>query len=335
MATPTLKLLRTSLPGAFLGGLVRPGIDDVLDGLGVFDEVHVERASGIFGPKHVAAKVRPRRYDTALLLTNSFSTALVARIAGIPRRVGYDRDGRGFLLTDRIKPPRRSDGRWAIVAAVEYYWRLGTTLLGPEGHEVVFPEDAHLWLQVTQEQDRKAQTMLAAAGIAEGERLAILNPGGNDPSKRWPPDRFAALGRLLTEKHGYKVLVNGAPSEQELSSEIAAAIPGGIDLAALGGTLGSLKGVIARTSLMVTNDTGPRHIAAALGVPLVTLFGPTDHRWTSIPVRPGAPEALVLADPTLPIDLSANDHPERCRIERIDLARVVEAVERVSPALKG
>src|SRR5262245_57469670 len=100
MATPTLRTIRVTLPGVFIGGLCRPGIDQLLAGTSFFDELHVERASGVFGPKFVAAKLRPRRYDTALLLTNSFSTALTVRIAGIPRRIGYDRDARGLLLTD-------------------------------------------------------------------------------------------------------------------------------------------------------------------------------------------------------------------------------------------
>src|SRR5690349_1107621 len=102
MATPALRLLRSRLKGSFIGGLVRPGMDELLAGTDFFDEVHVERAGGVMGPKFAAAKLRPRRYDAALLLTNSFSTALIARIAGVPRRVGYNRDARGLLLTDRL-----------------------------------------------------------------------------------------------------------------------------------------------------------------------------------------------------------------------------------------
>ena len=113
MATPALALLRRSLPGIYLGGLMRPGLDELLAGSPFLDEVHVVRASGVMGPKHAAAKVRPRRYDAAVLLTNSFSTALTARLAGIPRRIGYDRDLRGILLTHKLRAPVRADGSWA------------------------------------------------------------------------------------------------------------------------------------------------------------------------------------------------------------------------------
>ncbi|HMN42843.1 MAG TPA: glycosyltransferase family 9 protein, partial [Phycisphaerales bacterium] len=131
MATPALRLLRDGLPGSFIGGLVRPGLDELIAGTDLLDEVHVDRARGVMGPKLVAAKIRPRRYDAALLLANSFSTALVTRLAFIPRRIGYDRDGRGMLLTDRIKPEREHEGvmgkmgvgAFVPVSAVEYYLR--------------------------------------------------------------------------------------------------------------------------------------------------------------------------------------------------------------------
>jgi len=98
------------------------------------------------------------------------------------------------------------------------------------------------------------------------------------------------------------------------------------ELPGLGVTLGSLKALVRRCAVMVTNDTGPRHIAAALNVPTVALFGPTDPRWTTLP--PGTPEVRIVADPTLPDDEVADDHPERCRIDRIEIGRVIDAVER-------
>ncbi|TVS04348.1 MAG: glycosyltransferase family 9 protein [Phycisphaerales bacterium] len=325
MATPALDRLRSDLPGAFIGALVRPGIDRVLAGAGFFDEVHVERAGGVMGPKFVAAKVRPRRYDTAVLLTNSFSTALIARIAGIPRRIGYDRDGRGLLLTDRLKPEKRDAGGWAIVPAADYYWRLIDALLsGPPG-DARLPDGAAMRLATTPEEEAEADAILERAGVGEGERYCVLNPGGNNPAKRWPADRFAELGRRLREEHQMAALVNGSPGEAELTAEIAGAC-GGVDLVALGNTLGALKAIVKRAGLMVTNDTGPRHIAVAFGVPTVSLFGPTDHRWTIVPKGSGGGEVVLLADPTLPETESANDHPERCRIDRIGAERVWEAV---------
>lgn len=333
MATPALRMIRRNLPGIFIGLLVKPGVDEILSGLDSFDEIHVARGSGVMGPKFVAAKVRPRRYDTALLLTNSFSTALITRIAGIPRRIGYERDGRGLLLTDRLQAPKRADGSWAAIPACLYYHRAACALLNITGHDAEFlPPDSHLELAITPEQAQAAEGILASAGVEPSERIAILNPGGNNPAKRWPPDRFARVAERLIEHHGMRVLVNGAPGERDV---ISAVINGVREphrercgaLCDLGVTLGSLKGIVRRASIMVTNDTGPRHIAGAFGVKLITLFGPTDHRWTTIPTRPGGEELILVADPALPPEEMANDHPERCRIERITTESVIAGVD--------
>lgn len=340
MATPTLRLLRDAFPGAFLGALARPGIDQLLAGTTLLDEVHVERAQGVMGPKLVAAKLRPRRYDTTLLLPNSLSSALIARIAGIPRRLGYARDARGLLLTRTIDPPRH-DGRWALCSAVDYYHNLARHLLLPlspvrptpaaaPGEFLPLPPGRFMELDTTPGDEALSDAILAKARVEFGVSgpFALLNPGGNNPAKRWPPDRFALLAAHLTREHGLSILINGSPGESDLVEGIAshAGVPCA-PLPRLGITLGALKALSRRARIMVTNDTGPRHIAAALGVPLVSLFGPTDHRWTSIPTRPGAPERILVADPSLPEGEIANDHPDRCRIERVQTEAVIGAVD--------
>lgn len=348
MATPAMVRIRESLPGAFIGALARPGIDRLLDGLdtpsgrAVVDEFHVARPTGVFGPKFVAARLRPRRYSTTLLFTGSFSTALTVRIAGIPSRIGYDRDARGLLLTRRLKPPRRGDGSWAVVPAVSYYWHAASALLDPGVGDQLeaprlddpcrvqtgLPEDAFLRLPLSERDRAEAEAVRVRAGLEPAEPVAILNPGGNNPAKRWPANRFAALADHLSVAHGLAVLINGSPAEAELCREIAmqARRSRVVALPDHGHTLGALKGFCARARLMVTNDTGPRHVAAAFGVPLVSLFGPTDPRWTMIPTL-GHPEAILTADPGLPPEEIANDHAERCAIDRISFDRVVHAVD--------
>lgn len=342
MATPALRRVRDALPGAFIGALCRPGIDRLLAGADTLDEIHTFVPHGVMAPKRAAAKVRHRYYDTALLLTNSFSTALITRLAFIPRRVGSNRDGRGILLTDPVPPPPRNpDGSWRLTPAVDNYWNLASALLGepPVDWSIHTPADAvavplalpagaRLELPITDADRAEADTVLGRAHIAPTDRTAVLNPGGNNPAKRWPEDRFARLGKELAERFGLRVLVNGSPAEADLCRSIAQAT-GGASLPDLGITLGALKPICARSSLMVTNDTGPRHIAAAVRTPMVTLFGPTDPRWTTIPVArhpDGSPtETVLVADPTLPPDQSANDHPGRCAIERIGYETVLDA----------
>ncbi len=347
MATPALRLLRDRLRGSFIAGLVRPEMIAVLTGTDLLDEVHADRKGGVMGPKHVAARLRPRRYDSALLLTNSFSSALAARVAGIPRRIGYDRDARGPLLTHPIRALEREGSsalrrRWAPVPAVRYYLDAACELLRCAGIDppcmpddpASLPAGIALELATTPEEERAADELLARAGLGPDAPFAVLNPGGNDPAKRWPADRFARLAEHLASTHGLAVLVNGSPSERDLAVQVRDdARARAVSLPELGVGIGSLKAIVRRARLMVTNDTGPRHLAAAFGTPLVSLFGPTDHRWTTIPTRPlsgGEPsEVVLLADPSLPLNELANDHPERCRIERVELDAVLEAVERL------
>ncbi|MCB9838463.1 MAG: glycosyltransferase family 9 protein [Phycisphaeraceae bacterium] len=335
MATPALRLLRDRLPGAFLGALLRPGIDQLLEGAGFFDEAHTDARSGVMGPKRAAARLRPLRYDTALLLTNSFSSALTTRIAGIPRRVGYERDGRSFLLTAGLVPPRRRDtppfdqdpahaGDWAPVPACVYYARLVAHILGDAAIDTAISALPPIRLACQPEHDERARDILARAGLAPDEPFALLNPGGNNTAKRWPAERFAMLARQLHERRGLRSVVSGAPQEDELTRSIAsdAASHGAVAIADLGVTLSTLKPIVRRAAIMITNDTGPRHIAAAFNIPVVSLFGPTDHRWTTIPHDR---ERVILADPGLPEPLVANDHPERCSIDRIGLEDVLGA----------
>ena len=330
MATPALGALRQRLPGALVGVLAKPGLDAVYEGSGLFDEIHIDSRAGMMGVKRAAAKVRPIRYDTALLLANSLSTALLARLAGIPRRVGDGRDGRSLLLTDSMRAPTRADtppfdrersgrSRYAPRSACDHYMALVRVLLNDP-----LIEPGPLKLGLTEAQREAGDALLDRAGV--GDRpFVVINPGGNNPAKRWPADRFTDLARWLESDRGLAVVVTGSPAEGGLAASIVAGagLPTERALPGLGLTLGAVKRVLDRADLLVTNDTGPRHITAAFGTPVVTLFGPTDPRWTTIPFDA---ERHVTAGHDLPSHLVADDHPDRCRIDRIDPGSVRAAI---------
>ncbi|MHC5004219.1 MAG: lipopolysaccharide heptosyltransferase II [Planctomycetota bacterium] len=321
MATGALDALRRALPEARITGLLRPGLDELLDGGDWLDEVVVHANRGPLAPLRVALMLRRGRFDAALLLPNSFRSALTVRLAGIPRRIGYDRDGRGRLLTTAV-PVAPSD---VPVPAIESYSRLVAAAVGGAA------PDAAPRLAVTD-----AQRAAADALLADVDRpLAVLNPGANRPDKRWPATSFARVADDLAARRGMAIAVTGAPAEAPVLAEvIAAAAPATpvIDLAARGVGLGSLKGVLDRAAVLVTNDTGPRHIAAALGTPVVSLFGPTDHRWTTLPA---AREHVLVADPFLPEHVVADRVPRHCRIDRITVPDVVAAIDRLLGAAAG
>ncbi len=346
MATSTLRLLRRALGTCIMVGLCRPGIDELLAGTDFFDDVIVADGRSLLGPAKTAARLKPYEFHAALLLPNSFSTAMTVRLAGIPRRIGYDRDGRSALLTHHLHPPRRSAPHhgWAAISAVDYYLAAGRACLealgrAPGSGGVGSAPPIPLELGLTRAQEAATGELLLRAGVPADARVAVLNPGGNNPAKRWPPERFAGVAHHLIHRHGMLVAINGSPGEATLAHLIRDALvlnnPDEGDrllcLPELGGTIGTLKGLVRRCEIMATNDTGPRHIAAAFDRPCVSLLGPTDPRWTTLPPRTNgtAREVVIVADPTLPQSELADDHAQRCRIDRITTTDVIAAVDRV------
>jgi heptosyltransferase-2 len=310
MATPVLRALREHRPGARIIALARPGLEELLEGAPWIDDVMVVGKSGLTGLMAGARAIRSAKPQVVLVLPNSFRSALTVRLAGVPVRIGYGRDGRSWLLTTAISPPKQRP-----IPAVEYYAHLAESALGVEG----ISRRMDLFITPGQRE--------AASGVLRDvpRPFVALNPGANRADKRWPAERFAAVAAALHERHGLAIAVTGSPTERDvIAAVMRAARSPIIDLAARGMTLGSLKAVLAEASLLITNDTGPRHIAAALGTPTVVLFGPTDHRWTTI----NAPrERMVAAEPFLPEELVADDHPHLCSIARIPVADVLASAE--------
>lgn len=311
MATPLLRALRQHLSATRINLVVRPGIDALLAGLPFFDEMIVDHNKGVLGPPKLAKRLASLKADAALLLPNSFRSAASVRLAGIPIRIGYDRDARGKLLTHAVTPPSQTP-----IALLEYYERLACAALGIE------QIDRAMQLAITPAQQSRADAILADVP----RPFVLLNPGANRVDKRWPAASFAKLADALAANPGVAVALSGSPSESSLLDEIASlATSPLLNLADRNTDLGCLKPIIRAAALMITNDTGPRHIAAALGTPLITLFGPTDHRWTTLGL---ANETILLADPFLPEELTTDDHPTRCAIDKISVSEVIAAARR-------
>jgi heptosyltransferase-2 len=336
MATPTVRALRALYPQAQITALIRRNLKPLIESTGWLDRIITVRpsgssyATGSNGVLPLSARLRAGGFDLAVLLPNSFRAGLLVRLAGIPRRVGYDRDGRGFMLTDRLAPPR-SGSHFIPVCTRDYYLELARYL------GAAAPDPA-LALFTRHEDDARADALLCAAGFdpRSGRKLVLLNPGASyGDAKMWLPERFAAVGDRCAAQLGCVVAVSGAPNERPILDAVCAAARTPIlDLPALGIDLRLLKSVVKRSSLMITNDTGPRHMAAALGVPVVTIFGPTDPAWTRIDY---ARERMVMVQVDCgPCQKKQCPLDHRC-MTRIDCDRVfARAAELLAPpALSG
>lgn len=292
MATPTFRALRKRYPSGRLTAVVKPNVAPVLAGLDWFDEVvpfHPKAKDRGHRTLPLVRRLRAERPDAAVLLPNSIRTAWISRLAGIPRRVGYDRYARGWLLTDRLQPPRDAAGKLLPCPIVEYYLALARALDCPG-------DGVRLELATTPADEAAADEALAALGVDAKAGLVCLNTGGAfGPAKAWPVESFGILARRLAEECGAAVVALCGPSEREESRRIAeiAGHPNVVSLADQKLSLGLSKAMVRRADLLVTTDSGPRHFAAAFGTPVVSLFGPTRIEWT----RTNQPNALHIYHP--------------------------------------
>lgn len=300
MATPTLRALRAGYPHARITWLMRRYLKPLVRGCPWADRLLTFRPDRD-SPVRLGMKLRAGRFDLAMLLPNAFKSALIARLSGAGRIVGYARDGRSLLLTDRLAVPNRVGGKLVPYPTLDYYLHLVEHL----GISVGTTNAARaMQLFVTDAERAEAIAVLRRAGVdvsldrparAGRPPLVLLNPGANyGAAKIWKLDRFAQLADRLHETLGATVLISTAPKERKIADELFShARHKHVDLGLSRPTLGSLKEIIRRCDLMITNDTGPRHMAAALDVPVVTIFGPTHTDWTTIPFEP---ERIVRID---------------------------------------
>jgi len=179
-----------------------------------------------------------------------------------------------LLLTDKLLP-EKADGKFVPVPMIRYYGAIARYLGSRE--VPVRPE-----LFTTAEDESIAQQALTAAGVTPGRPLVVINPGASfGPAKCWLPERFAEVADRLGEAHDAAVFIACGPKEIACAREVARHLrrPATVlDNPVM--KLGPLKALIKRANLLVTNDTGPRHFANAFGTPVVTIFGPTDPKWT-------------------------------------------------------
>ena len=282
MATPALRALREHFNSARITYIGRQAPLAALSGAPWADDVMPDLSRQRPGAANFPAQVarlRRRRFDLAVLLPNSFRSALLARLAGVRRIAGYDRQHRGWMLTDKLPAARQADGGFLPMSAVRYYM----DLLGVLG--VDCPAAGRLELAVTDFEARAADEILDRALPRRGGPIVMLNPGASfGTSKMWDPSRYAELADLLVRRRRARIIINAAPSEREIAAEVGRAMETrpAVNFADRDNTLGLLKGLLRRCALLVTNDTGARHVAAALGIGVVTLFGSTDPRWSEI-----------------------------------------------------
>jgi heptosyltransferase-2 len=307
MSLPAVRAIREALPDAHIAVAARPGLVDFYAREdGVDRVIPCPKPKGLRERYAFAASLRPHRFDGAILLQNAFDAALMAWMARIPVRIGYNRDGRGLLLTHAIPVPKPGE----IPRHERFYY---LELLRRAGLIECLPDVQAIRLSDVGPQDIGGPIVGISPGAAYGN------------AKRWLPERFAEVAKLLADKLHASVLIFGSQSERPLCEAVAAPLrASGIHVRNLAGetTLAEFIDMAAGCRVFLTNDSGGMHIASALGVPTIAVFGATDDAATG----PTGPLARVVREPVdcSPCLLRECPIDHRC-MTRVSAPRVAEA----------
>jgi heptosyltransferase-2 len=285
MSLPTLRAMRYLFPDSHISVLSRANLAELfMHEPSINDIIPYETAKGL---KKLGAEIRLikqlklKRFDLVLILPRSFHSALVSFLTKIPERVGYASEGRSGLLTQSLTRTKELLTQHRV-----YYFLNLLSALTKDIKAVPFSAPR---ITLSAEEEKWAAAELASA--IRNQQSAIsnslfigLNPGATyGDAKCWLPDRFVELSkRLLNKGQDYHILLFGGPAEQKLSARISRAIGSNRVIDFTGKTsILQLAALLKRCKCLVTNDTGPMHVAAAVGTPVVAIFGPTDTTTTS------------------------------------------------------
>ncbi|MFH1146435.1 MAG: lipopolysaccharide heptosyltransferase II [Pseudomonadota bacterium] len=270
MTTPALKVIRENFPSARISALAKPWVRDVLVANPSVDEVisYGDEYRGLKGQMRLAGELSLKGFDLAILLQNAFEAAWITRLAGIPRRAGYNTDARSLLLTHKVVLKKET----RKIHQVYYYLRmlegLGLDITGRE------PE---LFLQPQNSDALSIERILIEERAGHKPFLIGINPGAAyGPAKRWLPEYFLEVIRRLVKATGCKVIIFGTKADYGIGEEARLASPDRVLNLAGRTTLGEAIAAIAQCRVFVTNDSGLMHVGAALNVPLVAIFGSTN-----------------------------------------------------------
>ena len=293
MTIPALRELRRVLPHAHITLATRSRAEglfadaDFLDDLLIYDR----RPRDLRAVARQTREWQKRRFDLALLLQNAFEAALIARAARVPVRMGYATDGRRLLLTHALPLPDWHNERHEVFYYLNLVSELERLLYGVS---TVEEREARLSLNISEARQEQARLLLQSEGVRQNAPLVALCPGStNSRAKRWPAERYAALADRFVSETNANIILIGAPDELEVSREVAERMQHPPIMLTGRTSLAQAAAVLSLADVLITNDTGPAHISAAVNRPTLVIFGPTDPRTT----RPFSRVAEIVRHP--------------------------------------
>ncbi len=280
MSTPILPSLKKSFPDSLITAVISSNVKDVIKGIREIDHVipYERHGVGLATTRHFlscVSKIRKTQSDLAIILPNSFSSAFMMFLAGVPKRLGYERDMRGKLLTNSIPRPVDADGCFKPIFMARYYLKL-CELIGVE------TDNVHPYLKYSEKDMVLAKKKLTLRGVDPDGELILLHPhAGYGPAKLWPEAYFCELTKLLDKEFSAQIAFIGGPGAAHVVDGIREKVDTKtFDLVDCGIDLHLLKCVVGLSNLLISTDSGPRHYGIALDIPTICLMGPTSPAYT-------------------------------------------------------
>ena len=266
-STAAIRNIRRNFPSSFIACVIPSRCYPVLKGNPHLDEVIIfdekDRHRGLLARLNFVTLLRSKRFDTVFLLHRSFSRALICRLAGINERIGHHTPKRAFLLSKSIPVPKKDS-----LHRIDYY----LDVVEKAGLRV---EDRYLEFFYSDEDKKLVDQFLSRQKIAEDDFIIALNPGGNWLPKRWPKEHWAVLADKLISQLKAKVIFTGSISDLQLVGQIASLMIHKPVIASGVFNIKQLAALSKKAKVFVTADSGPLHIANAVGARIVAIFGPT------------------------------------------------------------
>jgi heptosyltransferase-2 len=316
LCMPALRAIRKRFDSPKVTFFGSPVVRQVLSPCSFTDEWLQANSDSVFT---VAGLLRRQKFRQVILFKNSFGSALTCFLAGIPVRIGYAREGRGILLTERLHPPRLPSGDFKPISMVDYYLAIASWI----GADV---QDRSIELTIEPKDTESLKMKLPQVFNAQGPVVILVPGAAAGSSKRWPADRFARVADWLVTNYSATVVLSVAPNADERHIAQHIVEDATQKLVNLGDTtisLGELKALYARADLVIGNDTGPRHIAIGLKRKVITLIGPNNPEWTD----PGYKDEVFIKGeaPCAPCDKAVCKETSHFCMEAITVEMVCQA----------
>lgn len=325
LSTPVIKAVRDVYPDSHIAFMVRPYARDIVEGNPYLNEVIVYdkkgKEGGVVGTISFAKMLRDKKFDVAIVLHPTSRTHLIMFLAGIPERIGYDKKW-GGLLTKKVPHTKQ----YGLKHEIDY-------TLGLLNHIGVHGGERGLYMPVKRASEDRITALFRDSGIGMDDIVVAINPGASCPSKRWRAEKFAGVANGLAEKLGAKIVVISDKKDKPFGDKTASLIKR--DCLNLSGetTVSDIASVLRRVDLFISNDSGPVHIACAVGTPVISIFGRSDRGLSPTRWAPSGDRSVVIhKDVGCDVCLAHNcGKGFRC-LEAVNIGEVIEAAERLLSA---